>query len=243
MPTAIIARWDHLRALVRSSRTSFVSFSPYYSREALALLSTSLARTAAIEFWTRLSLHDWAAGAADPPALLATVSEFTAHARPITLLVNQSLHAKAFFSDARLALVGSANLTKGGFENNIELMIQLSGNDARAALDTLKTAAIPRSRQITSDALADWIAKYSRLVERAKQNLRNLSKTLDDNQPDSDSHLGLSDIGLLDPTQETLDLFIAWLQKNRSLPGAAYLFELHEDRVVQRRQGHVKLAS
>src|SRR5690349_15987338 len=62
MTTAIIARWDHVRALVRSSRTSFVSFSPFYSRDALALLSTSLARTTPIEFWTRLSLHDWAAG-------------------------------------------------------------------------------------------------------------------------------------------------------------------------------------
>ena len=44
----------------------------------------------------------------------------------------------------------------------------------------------------------------------------------------------------LEPTEATLDQFVAWLREHRDLPGAPDLFELHSDKIVQRRQGHVK---
>jgi hypothetical protein len=240
MTTPVIARWENLRSLGRLSKGSFTAFSPYYSPDGLKLIETSVPRTARIEFWTRLSLRDWAAGAADPLALSRLMDFLSKSQRDLTLFVNPRLHAKAYFADVTHALVGSANLTNGGFSTNVELMLQLEGKAAAAALETLKVASSPLAKSISAAALSEWVRKYSAQIERAKRQLRKGLQLLDDMQPDSDAALGVSEQPTIDPTHGTLQSFIAWLKANRHLPGAAYLTVLHSDKVVQRRQGHVK---
>ncbi len=240
MSMPIIARWENLRSLIRLSKASFTAFSPYYSLDGLKLIETSVPPTARIEFWTRLSLRDWAAGAADPLALSRLMSLLSNGQRDLTLFVNPKLHAKAYFADLTHALVGSANLTTGGFNTNVELMLQLEGEAATAALETLKVASSPLAKPISAEDLSEWVRRYSAQIARVKRHLIKEQQVLDDLQSDSDAALGMSDHPALEPTHGTLQSFIAWLKTHQNLAGAAYLSFLHSDKVVQRRQGHVK---
>jgi hypothetical protein len=160
--------------------------------------------------------------------------------RDFTLFVNPKLHAKAYFADLTHALVGSANLTTAGFNTNVELMLQLEGQAAKAALETVKVASSTLAKSISAADLSEWVRRYSALIERVKRHLKKELRILDDLPTDSDATLGVSDHPALDPTRDTLQSFIGWLKANRHLPGAAYLTVLHSDKVIQRRQGHVK---
>ena len=154
--------------------------------------------------------------------------------------MNPKLHAKAYFADLTHALVGSANLTTGGFNTNVELMLQLEGEAATAALETLKVASSPLAKPISAEDLSEWVRRYSAQIARVKRHLIKEQQVLDDLQSDSDAALGMSDHPALEPTHGTLQSFIAWLKTHQNLAGAAYLSFLHSDKVVQRRQGHVK---
>jgi hypothetical protein len=139
-----------------------------------------------------------------------------------------------------LAIIGSANLTRGGFQTNVELIAHLRATEASQALDTLTIAATPRSVEITCEELRRWVAKYAPVVESAKTTLKNRWSELDENQQEGDELLGVSTKVIVEPTDETLDQFVTWLRAHSTLPGASYLFDLHKDKIVQRRQGHVK---
>jgi len=238
MTTPVIARWDDLRSLLQSARRDCIVFSPFYSSEGLTLIDNSLRRSVPITFWTRLSLRDWASGVSNPEALCSLLIKLDSTRRPPQLFTNRALHAKAYFADTSSALVGSANLSRGGFETNVELMVHLEGENAETALKVLTVACSPRAIPVNINDLSKWVSRNLKLIKRAKANLNSALHELDVAQQETDTEIG--EATLVEPTQTLLEEFVQWLAQNRSLPGAAHLVTLHNDRVVQRQQGHVK---
>ncbi|MGO8749158.1 MAG: hypothetical protein ACLQNE_24635, partial [Thermoguttaceae bacterium] len=87
--------------------------------------------------------------------------------------------------------------------------------------------------------LVAWVAKYKPLAEKAKASFRKNVGKLTEAQKELDNAAGTgSTVG--EPTASQLENFVQWLGDNRTLPGAAHLVKLHNDRVIQRQQGHVK---
>lgn len=239
MSTPVIARWDNLRSLVQSAHDTCTVFSPFYSNDGLELIENSLCRSVSFNMWTRLSLRDWASGVADPEALCKLLAKLEDTRRPTQLITNAKLHAKAYFADVSSALVGSANLSRGGFATNVELMVELDAEGASEALNVLTVASSQLAVPIANEELESWVAQHAELVQRARTNLRKNLDELDAAQRDID--IGIDETpAVIEPTQELLDEFVGWLAVNRHLPGAAHLVTLHHDHVVQRQQGHVK---
>ena len=96
----------------------------------------------------------WVNGVSDPEALCKLFTQFERTGRPAELLINPKLHSKAFFADTRAAIVGSANLTDGGFQNNIEIMVRLDPKATEAAFVLLTAAARPHAKSMTCGELA-----------------------------------------------------------------------------------------
>lgn len=234
----LIARWDVLSSLLKSARAECTVFTPFYSSNGLALVESCLDRSVSITIWTRLSLRDWATGASDPEALSGLLQRLESAGRTCTLFVNRSLHAKAYFADAAAALVGSANLTDGGFQSNIELVVRIDGDSARCALGLLTVACSSRAVAVPLADLTSWVLSNRKLIRKARSDIKKGLRALDSAQAEADSLVGESP--LVEPTHELLNEFVQWMGLNRNLPGAVHLLELHKDRVVQRQQGHVK---
>jgi hypothetical protein len=227
-----------MHALIRSARANCTVFTPFYSRDGLSLVDTALRRAVPLTVWTRLSLRDWANGAADPEALCTLLVKLENSQRPPQLFTNKKLHAKAYFADTSSALVGSANLSKGGFDTNVELMVQLDGEDAATALSVLTLASSLRAVPVTTDDLAKWVSRHKKLIKRARANLKKGLRDLDVAQQDTDAAIG--ERPLLEPTRPILEEFVQWLVRNPGLPGAAQVATHHSEKKIRRQQGHVK---
>jgi hypothetical protein len=240
--TSVIPKWDNLRSLVAATSDRLTLFTPFYSSNCLNVIQSSIPSEADLLFWTRLRLNDWAFGASDPDALAKLIASCERDSRPYTLYVNQRIHSKAYFADTRLALVGSANLTDGGFENNLEMMVWLSGSQASAALHCLSSAALPQAKPITLDELRAWIEKYRNVVKKIKKSYQDLqSRELEDVERESTGSLGFTETPALDlPSLQMMEQFVSWLHTHHVLAGAQLLLKHNSDRQVQRRQGHFK---
>jgi hypothetical protein len=236
--TPLIARWEHLGSLLKSAKSNCTVFSPFFSREGLKLIDASVRSSVSVTMWTRLSLREWASGVTDPPALQSLLDRLKNTKRPVKLFANQLLHAKAYFADNATGLVGSANLTKGGFDNNVELIVRIEGATASNALSLLTTASATRASSLTQQELAKWIHENASRVAHARKAIE---------KEYTDLHGGpvkggdvIKPASIEEPTQALLEDFVRWLANNQSLEGASHLVKLHHDRVVQRQQGHVK---
>jgi hypothetical protein len=238
MTTPLIARWDDLSSLLKSTKANCTVFTPFYSQDGLTLIDASVRSSVAVTMWTRLSLREWASGVANPPALQSLLDKLKNTNRPVKLFANQILHAKAYFADASSALVGSANLTKSGFDTNVELMVRIDGAEASNALSLLTTASATRATTVTQQQLAKWIHDNAKRVARAKDALNKEYAQLQEGAAKAGA--ALEPAPIQEPTQALLENFVRWLIANRSLEGASHLVRLHEDHVVQRQQGHVK---
>jgi hypothetical protein len=239
MTRAITPRWQDLINLVVAAQERLTIFTPYFSRSGIDTIRTN-ARAVDVVFWSRMSLKDWARGFAAPEPLLSFMRSVNETGKVATLRIQPKLHAKAYIADSRSALLGSANLTGGGFANNIEVMMRLEATAASAALRTLTIASEPESRSWTADDLDRWIRRYKTTIRRAKSREDAIEAALQAAQDESDADLGLAQLERIDPDQATLDAFIEWLAGHRELPGASYLVMLHGEKVRQRRQGHLK---
>jgi hypothetical protein len=238
MTTPLIARWDHLGSLLKSAKANCTVFSPFFSKEGLTLIDASVHSSVSVTMWTRLSLREWASGVTDPPALQSLLDRLKNTSRPVKLFANQILHAKAYFADKSAALVGSANLTRGGFDTNVELMVRVEGAEASNALSLLTTASATRATSVTQQQLAKWIHDNASRVALAKESLEKEFAQLQDDAAKAGT--AIKPAAIEEPTPALLEKFVRWLVANRSLEGASHLVKLHQDRVVQRQQGHVK---
>ena len=97
-------------------------------------LSDAFRYEAELSFVSRLSPSDWLSGVSDPEALLILFEFLQNQNRSPIFTVHQQLHAKAYLADRVIGLMGSANLSAGGFDRNFEIMVEgLDANETKMA--------------------------------------------------------------------------------------------------------------
>ena len=235
-----IPRWDDLDALMRSASRSLLLCSPYISTEGVNRVFDFLNTRVDFEVVTRLSPSDWANGISDPEALLTLLKLLSEDGWSVSLWVHQRLHAKAYIADTSTCLVGSANLSTGGFDNNFELAV--SGETALAVevMNLIRSQLDAQGKALDIDSLARWVEESAALVA-ASVNRDQESDALAEPQRRLDALLGRGG-GRLKQSSTLADLakFADWLRQNVSMRGARILLDRHENISGQNLQGHVK---
>lgn len=118
--------WRTLESVFESPERFFVA-SPWISTEGAAFLARLRDSKPGIpwEVWTRLDALDFVAGYSDYKSLLEVVEGV--EKRKLSLRAAGNLHMKVFWNGTDRALVGSCNLTGGGFVSNLEVAVLLQG--------------------------------------------------------------------------------------------------------------------
>lgn len=242
MPSIYRPTWDHLRAVLGASAQRALVCSPYITRSGVDYLFDALPGNVGLELMTRLSPSDWASGVSDPEAILTLLALWHGEGNPTRLRVAQRLHAKVYSADDSRVIVGSSNLSEGGFDHNIELVVELSGEAARDALRALNTACSPHSREISVDVLKTWIERSRSKVFAARAAAAEEPEILSEVQADLDQMLGFGAAPSALPAVSSADIgpFMAWLDERRGLPGAELIVNRHRNTDGQNLTGHVK---
>ena len=230
--------WADLTTLVASARERLTLAFPFYTEEGVTRILDHLSTTVFVSVKTWLSPSAWAAGVADPDALLALLDLLPGRH---DLAVVQRLHAKAYVADRNVALIGSSNLTEGGFDRNIELMVRMHGEDASAALDALE-AATTTGKVLSLQGLTTWVEESRPQILDARRVTTDAAAELAPAQASLDRLLGFGGSSRALPmlAATRFDDFIRWLRRNGELAGAGTIIRRHDNPDGQNLQGHVK---
>ena len=106
--------------------------SPFITGRGIGLVNDHLSNTLSyLEIWTKLDARDWLTGASDAGELLNFIDGLD-DTISVTIKISRALHSKFIIArngEDSLAIVGSANLTGGGYGSNIEIIKLVSGNE------------------------------------------------------------------------------------------------------------------
>jgi HKD family nuclease len=242
MPSIYRPTWEHLKAVLGASAKRALVCSPYITRSGVDYLFDALPDKVALELITRLSPSDWVSGASDPEALSTLLALWHGEGNPTSLCVVQRLHAKVYSADDSRVIVGSSNLSEGGFDRNIELVVEVAGDAARDAVSALQTACSPHLREVSLDALRRWIDRSRDTVFAARATAAEEPEVLSEVQADLDQMLGFGTASSAPSPVRTADIapFIAWLDTRQELPGARVIMNRHRNTEGQNLVGHVK---
>jgi phospholipase D-like protein len=239
-PMVRIPDWSTLGTLIGSARSSLLLCSPYVSTGGIERVFDLLSTPVRLEIVTRLSPSDWANGISDPKALAALLRLLADDGWPLTLWVHQRLHAKVYIADSEGCVIGSANLTEGGFDRNFELVVSGGADLASQAGTLLRMQLEHYGRKIGIDSLEKWVAESTAVVEAAIDRDHE-ADVLADSQRQLDLMLGLS---RRQPrqlsAQSDIGEFAGWLRRHAHLPGAQMILDRYENTSGQNLQGHVK---
>ena len=161
---------------------------------------------------------------------------------PTSLRIVQRLHAKVYSADDSRVIVGSSNLSEGGFDHNIELVVELSGDAARDAVRALHTACSPHSREVSLKQLNVWIDRSRDTVFTARAAAAEEPEALSAVQAELDEMLGFGTPSSPSSMVAVPDmgLFTSWLDARRGLPGVEVILKRHRNTEGQNLTGHVK---
>lgn len=155
------------------------------------------------------------------------------------------MHAKAYTADQSLALVGSANLSAGGFQSNLELMVRFDGEEALPVISFLEAQVAPRIRYIPVAHVIEWVTSNLELIKEARRNLTGQPEQLAPVQESLDRLLQRDLERIPEPEQRVIELhqnikndFINWLQANPNLCGTTVLFNRATNKDGQNLTGH-----
>lgn len=242
MPSIYRPTWDNLKGVLGASAEQALVCSPYISRSGVDRLFDALPCRVGLDLITRLSPSDWASGVSDPEAIMTLLQLWHDAGNPTSLCVVQRLHAKVYSADASRVMVGSSNLSEGGFDYNIELVVELSGDEAREAVRALHTACSPHSREISLEHLGGWISRSRDTVFKARGAATEEPEAFSAVQADLDEMLGFGAASSPPSLVAVPDigLFISWLDSRLGLPGAQVILERHRNTKGHNLTGHVK---
>ncbi|MBN1362921.1 MAG: phospholipase D family protein [Sedimentisphaerales bacterium] len=117
--------------LVAGARSHLMISSPYVTRDGIAfIMGKRDPHLNSITFATDLSPANICDGATDPNALSLLMSRVP----NVVLRHLPRLHAKVYVSDARCAIITSANLTRGGLERNYEYGVRIPESPVVASI-------------------------------------------------------------------------------------------------------------
>lgn len=243
MPEVIRPTWEDLRGVVSSAETRLIVCSPFYSAEGVGRIFDHLNEGASLHYWTRLSPSDWAARVSDPDQLLALLSALSEGGMEVELCVFNRLHAKAYAADRVLALIGSQNLSEGGFGSNLELAVRFSGEEAANAIDSLEDICTPDLKVVTLEQLRTWVDDSVMAIEETRRATVEQIDTIGMVQRRLDEILNFGGVvspGIVEPNRSDMEDFVRWLRDNEELAGAAILLRRHDNADGQNLTGHFK---
>lgn len=117
--------WKLLEDVVSRARNELLICSPWLSTYGLLKLRHYLERShpaiESVQFWTRLSDPN-----TDSDLLLIMVQQLLDKGIRVHVKDSPSLHAKIYLADRHIALVTSANLSRAGFETNLEIATMIT---------------------------------------------------------------------------------------------------------------------
>ena len=242
MPSIYRPTWDDLGRVLGASAQRALVCSPYITTSGVDRLFDVLPAQVGLELITRLSPSDWASGVSDPEAIRTLLGLWHDMGNPTSLRVVQRLHAKLYSADDSRVLVGSSNLSEGGFDHNVELVVELSGDLARDAVCALQTACAPHSRELSLQQLEGWVARSRDQVFTARTATVAEPEALSAVQADLDKMLGFGTSSSPPSIATVPDIgpFISWLDARSELPGARVILSRHRNTDHQNLTGHVK---
>ena len=241
MPEVIQPTWADLQQVVSCANSRLIVCSPFYSAEGVGHIFDNLNANASLHFWTRLSPSDWAAGVSDPDQLLTLFEVLGDGGIEVKLGILQRLHAKAYAADHTLALIGSANLSGGGFGTNLEIAVRLHGEEAANAITALESICLPNLRTISLEQLRTWVTSSSPIIEESRQDAVEEPDRLASVQEKLDEILNFGGVvspGIIEPDLSDEDSFVGWLRNNEELAGAATLLPYYDNVHGDNRRGH-----
>ena len=243
MPDVFIPTWQDVQGLASAAKSQLLICTPYYSEEGVGRVFDVISDPGPrLEFWTRLSPSDWVSGASQPDELLALCQLFAESQGGAELHVSQRLHAKAYAADNHDLMVGSANLSAGGFDVNIELMVRFRDDEAAAQIAKIRHEFAPHLKLVDLDGLADWVASSQETVDTARSEATKEPEALGPVREQLDRLLGFGGGAPIEveASERQIEAFGRWLLANRGLAGADVLYARYTGNDRQNLTGHFK---
>ena len=237
--------WDDLEKLIAAAKSHVLIVSPFISKYGVDRISTWLLdnKVCSVEIKTRLSPVDWAAGISDPESLLVLLEYLQQQSQAKDFAIIQRLHAKLYVADDAQAIVGSANLSEGGFGGNLELAVQLGDVLTKQALALLKKDFAPAEKRFSVAELGAWVANSKGIIQTARQGADDVAEKVAEAQRALDTALLAKNtpLGAASGTPKLpgidLSQFTTWLKKNLTLAGALTVLDRRQNALTS--SGHV----
>ncbi|OGO53025.1 MAG: hypothetical protein A2148_00840 [Chloroflexi bacterium RBG_16_68_14] len=216
-----------IATVVKAARERLLICSPFIKHYGIALVEDAIPATVrSVELWTRMDSRDWITGASDPDVVLEFLQRH-AGKRQVRLYTSNVLHAKLLLADDVLAGVGSGNLTRGGWSDNIEIVRVVEPPEI---VEVLGYAEETR-RLLSPTSLAEYGAFVGQCLTMAdqKEALLDLVREVAPVPPPGPAPL------------IPLSEFIRWCSAQ---PGfaAEEVVKIHKNVDQTNRQGHIKQA-
>lgn len=243
MPKVMMPVWSDFDALVCKGKEQLIICTPYYSENGLNHLLSNVAENVSIDLITKISPSDWANGASDPEALVAFIKRTNEKKVCVRLFIQQKLHAKIYVADTKVAILGSSNLSDGGFEKNLEVIVSFPAKRVKDVIDFIEGQIKNEAVALNSKQLDKWVNKYKGAVNRVRKvsDMRQASK-LAAAQKKLDKMLGYGKRGSrkIKIKPREMQHFVRWLNEHKGLPGAAVLSDRYYNVDGLNLQGHFK---
>lgn len=239
MALVINPSWDDFHRIVESARNRLLVCTAYFSEDGLGHLFDALPAGTHLTFVSRLSPLDWSNGVADPEALIALLEVLREGGRESRFIVHQQLHAKAYLADSVRGLIGSANLSAGGFDRNFEIMLKIDAAEAAAAERLIEHETRANGVPIALDSLRQWVDQHTTRINGLRREEPD-AEDLVDVQRSLDRMLGYGRAQATVEDIPDIDDYDAWLDSNQLLPGAEVILDRLQNRNGQNLTGHVR---
>lgn len=186
---------EDLAHIARAATESLHICSPFITRTGIDILAGHLPNSLSrVEVWTKFDPRDWITGVSEPDGLLDFIEGLPA-ASQVDLRVSERLHAKFIVANAQVGIAGSANLTRGGFGGNIEIVRSINPSEISeltAYIDSVRgalgVASLAELREFVArcygltkekEALLDLIREALPAPATGKTLIRPLSEFID----------------------------------------------------------------
>ncbi len=170
---------DALAGIIDNVEAELHIVSPYVTQAGAALIRSRVgAKTRRvsvdIHLLTDLNPLSVCQGSCDPEAILNLISSF----RQARIYHLPRVHAKIVVADRAVAMIGSANLTEGGLEENYEYSIKVSSKEVatRIAQDVEEYSSL--GAPMTPTLLESYSTAAKELRETFRRKERAVSSTL-----------------------------------------------------------------
>lgn len=234
--------WRDLITVIEAATDNLLICTPFYSDDGIFSIFDNLENCRSIDIVTRLSPSDWYSGVSNPESLNLLLQIYAEDGIRAKLFIHQRLHAKAYIANRTYGLMGSSNLSSGGFDRNFELMLKMNEDQACNVYKMIIDEVSINARQVDIHQLHEWIENSREIIQRARKydnehelDLANAQKSLDKLLKYGGEERIKSEISV-----DHMKNFVDWLTANQDLFGSDVLLEHHENLHGFNRTGHFR---